>query len=114
MDVDSPVSADSVSNPLTKRVDSIYMLSLLIAGSHRMAAQEKLSGLKLAPKLNDLFDQLVWRKQDQGHAAGHISRCNCSPVRFFPHLFSFTSASISTLTFSLLLLYLFYTSDSKI
>ncbi|KAK2708704.1 hypothetical protein QYM36_014344, partial [Artemia franciscana] len=79
MDVDSPVSADSVSNPLTKRVDSIYMLSLLIAGSHRMAAQEKLSGLKLAPKLNDLFDQLVWRKQDQGHAAGHISRCNCSP-----------------------------------
>nr|AGC78792.1 trpc4apa protein [Artemia sinica] len=79
MDVDSPVSADSVSNPLTKRVDSIYMLSLLIAGSHRMAAQEKLSGLKLAPKLNDLFDELVWRKQDHGHAAGHISRCNCSP-----------------------------------
>ena len=57
----------------------LYVLGLLLVGKHRKQVQKELAELQLIPKLNELFDNFIWRSNGgrqrsrlPGHYAGDI------------------------------------------
>jgi hypothetical protein len=62
MDTESYV-ADALELPsqLTRRVDALYLLSLLLTGSQRGKVQEILAKLGIGPLLSALFEQFLWK-----------------------------------------------------
>ena len=62
MDTESYV-ADALELPsqLTRRVDALYLLSLLLTGSQRGKVQEILAKLSIGPLLSALFEQFLWK-----------------------------------------------------
>ena len=55
--------SDLLTEPsqLTRRVDALYLLSLLLTGSQRGKVQEKLAELGIGPLLSGLFEQFLWK-----------------------------------------------------
>ena len=90
---------------LTRRVDALYLLSLLLTGSQRSRVQEVLAKLGIGPLLSALFEQFLWkygqffvyilyfdiviylnffnRPSTTRHTTDHANQCNCSPVNNF-------------------------------
>lgn len=46
---------------LTRRVDALYLLSLLLTGSQRGKVQQMLAQLGIGPSLSALFEQFLWK-----------------------------------------------------
>ena len=46
---------------LTRRVDALYLLSLLLTGTQRSKVQEMLAKLGIGPLLSALFEQFLWK-----------------------------------------------------
>nr|CAH0105493.1 unnamed protein product [Daphnia galeata] len=80
MDTESFV-ADALELPsqLTRRVDALYLLSLLLTGSQRGKVQEILAKLGIGPLLSALFEQFLWKPSTTRHTTDHANQCNCSP-----------------------------------
>ena len=57
------ITADALELPsqLTRRVDALYLLSLLLTGSQRTRVQEMLAKLGIGPLLSALFEQFLWK-----------------------------------------------------
>ena len=55
--------SDLLTEPsqLTRRVDALYLLSLLLTGTQRSQVQEKLAKLGIGPLLSALFEQFLWK-----------------------------------------------------
>ena len=55
--------SDLLTEPsqLTRRVDALYLLSLLLMGSQRSQVQEMLAKLGIGPLLSGLFEQFLWK-----------------------------------------------------
>lgn len=55
--------ADALEIPsqLTRRVDALYLLSLLLTGTQRARVQEILANLGIGPLLSALFEQFLWK-----------------------------------------------------
>lgn len=55
--------ADALEVPsqLTRRVDALYLLSLLLTGTQRARVQEILANLGIGPLLSGLFEQFLWK-----------------------------------------------------
>ena len=51
----------SVPNQLTRRVDALYLLSLLLTGQQRSKVQETLAKLGIGPLLSGLFEEFLWK-----------------------------------------------------
>jgi len=72
----------SLVNDLVDRVEVLYVLGLLLVGKHRKQVQKELAELQLIPKLNDLFDNFIWRSnggRQRTRLPGHYAGCECSP-----------------------------------
>ena len=62
MDTESHVAeALELPSQLTRRVDALHLLSLLLTGSQRGKVQEILAKLHIGPLLSALFEQLLWK-----------------------------------------------------
>jgi len=72
----------SLVNDLIDRVEVLYVLGLLLVGKHRKQVQKELAELQLIPKLNELFDNFIWRSnggRQRSRLPGHYAGCECSP-----------------------------------
>lgn len=72
--------SDLLTEPsqLTRRVDALYLLSLLLMGSQRSQVQEMLAKLGIGPLLSGLFEQFLWKPSPSRHSADYAAQC-CSP-----------------------------------
>ncbi|CAB1353523.1 unnamed protein product [Coregonus sp. 'balchen'] len=63
------------------KVEVLYVLCVLLMGSHRNQVHKMLAEFRLIPGLNNLFDKLIWRKYTlSNHVAhGQNENCDCSP-----------------------------------
>jgi len=57
----SATDALELPSQLTRRVDALYLLSLLLTGSQRARVQEMLAKLGIGPLLSALFEQFLWK-----------------------------------------------------
>ena len=57
----STTDALELPSQLTRRVDALYLLSLLLTGSQRARVQEMLAKLGIGPLLSALFEQFLWK-----------------------------------------------------
>jgi hypothetical protein len=57
----STTDALELPSQLTRRVDALYLLSLLLTGSQRARVQEMLAKLGVGPLLSALFEQFLWK-----------------------------------------------------
>lgn len=53
--------SDDLPSHLTRRVDALYLLSLLLTGSQRAKVQEMLAKNGIGPSLCALFEQFIWK-----------------------------------------------------
>ncbi|KAG0714864.1 Short transient receptor potential channel 4-associated protein [Chionoecetes opilio] len=73
---------DSLTGPMLQRVESVYVLGLLLLGKQRKEVQVQLAKLRLIPHLSSLFDLFIWKcetYQERIRVPGHLSSCECSP-----------------------------------
>ncbi|KAK4319847.1 hypothetical protein Pmani_009262 [Petrolisthes manimaculis] len=73
---------ESLTTPMLQRVETVYVLGLLLLGKQRREVQAQLATLCLIPRLSDLFDLFIWKCetfQDRVRVPGHLSSCECSP-----------------------------------
>ncbi|MPC25854.1 Short transient receptor potential channel 4-associated protein [Portunus trituberculatus] len=73
---------DSLTGPMLQRVESVYVLGLLLLGKQRKEVQVQLARLRLIPRLSSLFDLFIWKcetYQERIRVPGHLSSCECSP-----------------------------------
>ncbi|XP_070967610.1 short transient receptor potential channel 4-associated protein-like isoform X1 [Oncorhynchus clarkii lewisi] len=63
------------------KVEVLYVLCVLLMGSHRNQVHKMLAEFRLIPGLNNLFDKLIWRKYTlSNHVVhGQNENCDCSP-----------------------------------
>lgn len=52
---------DSLTGPMLQRVESVYVLGLLLLGKQRKEVQVQLARLRLIPRLSSLFDLFIWK-----------------------------------------------------
>lgn len=67
---------------MLQRVESVYVLGLLLLGKQRKEVQVQLAKLRLIPRLSSLFDLFIWKceaYQERIRVPGHLSSCECSP-----------------------------------
>ncbi|XP_035633273.1 short transient receptor potential channel 4-associated protein-like [Oncorhynchus keta] len=62
-------------------VEVLYVLCVLLMGSHRNQVHKMLAEFRLIPGLNNLFDKLIWRKYTLSNHVlhGQNENCDCSP-----------------------------------
>ena len=90
--------AANMGEYLLTRIESLYVLSLLLIGKHRKKMQKELAELELIPKLSMVMDRFMW-KSNSGRSrtwnlVGHFNGCECSPevavkIQFLRLLHSF-------------------------
>lgn len=71
-----------VVTELTRRVEVVYVLGLLLIGKLRKRVQKLLAELQLIPQMSELFDEFIWQSHSvrhRNHLLGHNSGCECSP-----------------------------------
>uniref|UniRef100_A0A673ZB92 Transient receptor potential cation channel, subfamily C, member 4 associated protein a n=1 Tax=Salmo trutta TaxID=8032 RepID=A0A673ZB92_SALTR len=63
------------------KVEVLYVLCVLLMGSHRNQVHKMLAEFRLIPGLNNLFDKLIWRKYTSSNHVvhGQNENCDCSP-----------------------------------
>uniref|UniRef100_A0A4W5NCN5 Transient receptor potential cation channel, subfamily C, member 4 associated protein a n=1 Tax=Hucho hucho TaxID=62062 RepID=A0A4W5NCN5_9TELE len=63
------------------KVEVLYVLCVLLMGSHRNQVHKMLAEFRLIPGLNNLFDKLIWRKYTSSNHVvhGQSENCDCSP-----------------------------------
>ena len=93
-----PNVATNMGDCLLTRIESLYVLSLLLIGKHRKKMQRELAELELIPKLSMVMDRFMW-KSNSGRSrtwnlVGHFNGCECSPevavkIQFLRLLHSF-------------------------
>uniref|UniRef100_A0A8C8J880 Short transient receptor potential channel 4-associated protein n=1 Tax=Oncorhynchus tshawytscha TaxID=74940 RepID=A0A8C8J880_ONCTS len=84
---DKSLLATSTLSPLAPvheimyKVEVLYVLCVLLMGSHRNQVHKMLAEFRLIPGLNNLFDKLIWRKYTlSNHVVhGQNENCDCSP-----------------------------------
>lgn len=52
---------EALTSPMLQRVESVYVLGLLLLGKQRKDVQTQLAKLKLIPRLSQLFDLFIWK-----------------------------------------------------
>ena len=91
-------AAISIADHLLIRIESLYVLSLLLIGKHRKKVQKEFAELALIPKLSNMMDNFVWKsntgRSRMWNLAGHFQDCECSPevavkIQFLRLLHSF-------------------------
>ncbi|XP_071534122.1 short transient receptor potential channel 4-associated protein-like [Panulirus ornatus] len=73
---------EALTSPMLQRVESVYVLGLLLLGKQRKEVQAQLAKLRLIPRLSHLFDLFIWKcetYQERIRVPGHLSSCECSP-----------------------------------
>ncbi|XP_037788991.1 short transient receptor potential channel 4-associated protein-like, partial [Penaeus monodon] len=73
---------EALTSPMLQRVESVYVLGLLLLGKQRKEVQTQLAQLRLIPRLSQLFDLFIWKcetYQERVRVPGHLSSCECSP-----------------------------------
>ncbi|KAK7069543.1 Short transient receptor putative channel 4-associated protein, partial [Halocaridina rubra] len=73
---------EALSGPMLQRVETVYVLGLLLLGKQRREVQAQLAQLRLIPRLSELFDLFIWKcetYQERVRVPGHLSSCECSP-----------------------------------
>ncbi|XP_066937190.1 short transient receptor potential channel 4-associated protein-like [Macrobrachium rosenbergii] len=73
---------EALAGPMLQRVETVYVLGLLLLGKHRKEVQAQLAQLRLIPRLSQLFDLFIWKcetYQERVRVPGHLSSCECSP-----------------------------------
>ncbi|XP_053638919.2 short transient receptor potential channel 4-associated protein [Cherax quadricarinatus] len=73
---------EALTSPMLQRVESVYVLGLLLLGKQRKDVQTQLARLRLIPRLSQLFDLFIWKcetYQERIRVPGHLSSCECSP-----------------------------------
>ncbi|KAG7168132.1 Short transient receptor potential channel 4-associated protein-like [Homarus americanus] len=77
-----PSQIEALTSPMLQRVESVYVLGLLLLGKQRKEVQTQLAKLRLIPRLSQLFDLFIWKcetYQERIRVPGHLSSCECSP-----------------------------------
>lgn len=59
--ISSSSQIESLTNPMLQRVESVYVLGLLLLGKQRKEVQVQLAKLRLIPRLSSLFDLFIWK-----------------------------------------------------
>lgn len=52
---------EALTSPMLQRVESVYVLGLLLLGKQRKEVQAQLAKLRLIPRLSHLFDLFIWK-----------------------------------------------------
>lgn len=52
---------EALTSPMLQRVESVYVLGLLLLGKQRKEVQTQLAQLRLIPRLSQLFDLFIWK-----------------------------------------------------
>ncbi|XP_076060647.1 short transient receptor potential channel 4-associated protein-like isoform X2 [Oratosquilla oratoria] len=76
------LTLEGIVEPMLHRVETVYILGLLLLGERRKKVQAQLAHLRLIPRLSKLFDHFIWRcdgYQERLRVPGHQSSCECSP-----------------------------------
>jgi len=75
-------SCSSLADNTLDRVEIFYVLGILLTGKYRKQVQKELSEIQLIPKLNDLFDNFIWRSagcRQRNRLGSQVAECECSP-----------------------------------
>lgn len=59
--ISSSSQIESLTSPMLQRVESVYVLGLLLLGKQRKEVQVQLAKLRLIPRLSSLFDLFIWK-----------------------------------------------------
>ncbi|XP_005986734.1 short transient receptor potential channel 4-associated protein isoform X2 [Latimeria chalumnae] len=70
-----------IMHEIMYKVEVLYVLCVLLMGRQRNQVHKMIAEFKLIPGLNNLFEELIWRKHSASSLVlhGHNQNCDCSP-----------------------------------